>query len=240
MIIYPALDLRGGKVVRLRGGDPAQQTIFGDDPPAVAARWVAAGAKWLHMVNLDGAFAEVNDNERIVAQVAQSGVPIQFGGGLRSMADVERAFDRGVRRVILGTLALEQPEIAAEIVARWGAESLAVALDARDGIVTVRGWQESAGVTAIDFGKRMAALGVRHALYTDVSRDGALTGVNVAATVELAAATGLQVIASGGVQDISDVTALRATGQIAGVILGTALYTGRIDLAAALQAAEGN
>lgn len=240
MIIYPALDLRGGKVVRLRGGDPTQQTIFGDDPPAIAARWVAAGAKWLHMVNLDGAFAEVNDNERIVAQVAQSGVPIQFGGGLRSMADVERAFDRGVRRVILGTLALEQPEIAAEIVSRWGAESLAVALDARDGIVTVRGWQESAGVTAIDFGKRMAALGVRHALYTDVSRDGALTGVNVAATVELAAATGLQVIASGGVQDISDVTALRATGQIAGVILGTALYTGRIDLAAALQAAEGN
>jgi phosphoribosylformimino-5-aminoimidazole carboxamide ribotide isomerase len=240
MIIYPALDLRGGKVVRLRGGDPAQQTIFGEDPPAIAERWIAAGAKWLHMVNLDGAFAEVNDNERIVEQVARFGVPIQFGGGLRSMADVQRAFDRGVRRVVLGTLALQQPDIVPEMIARWGADSIALALDARDGIVTVRGWQESAGVTAVDFGRRMAAIGVRHALYTDVSRDGALTGVNVAATVELAMETGLQVIASGGVQDISDVINLQATGQIAGVILGTALYTGRIDLAAALRVVGGN
>jgi phosphoribosylformimino-5-aminoimidazole carboxamide ribotide isomerase len=240
MIIYPALDLRGGKVVRLRGGDPAQQTIFGEDPPAIAERWIAAGAKWLHMVNLDGAFAEVNDNERIVEQVARFGVPIQFGGGLRSVADVQRAFDRGVRRVVLGTLALQQPDIVPEMIARWGADSIAVALDARDGIVTVRGWQESTGVTAVDFGRRMAALGVRHALYTDVSRDGALTGVNVAATVELAMETGLQVIASGGVQDISDVINLQVTGQIAGVILGTALYTGRIDLAAALRVVEGN
>ncbi len=240
MIIYPALDLRGGKVVRLRGGDPAQQTIFGEDPPAIAERWIAAGAKWLHMVNLDGAFAEVNDNERIVEQVARFGVPIQFGGGLRSVADVQRAFDRGVRRVVLGTLALQQPDIVPEMIARWGADSIAVALDARDGIVTVRGWQESTGVTAVDFGRRMAALGVRHALYTDVSRDGALTGVNVAATVELAMETGLQVIASGGVQDISDVINLQVTGQIAGVILGTALYTGRIDLAAALRVVGGN
>jgi len=192
------------------------------------------------MVNLDGAFAEVNDNERIVEQVARFGVPIQFGGGLRSVADVQRAFDRGVRRVVLGTLALQQPDIVPEMIARWGADSIAVALDARDGIVTVRGWQESTGVTAVDFGRRMAALGVRHALYTDVSRDGALTGVNVAATVELAMETGLQVIASGGVQDISDVVNLQVTGQIAGVILGTALYTGRIDLAAALRVIGGN
>jgi phosphoribosylformimino-5-aminoimidazole carboxamide ribotide isomerase len=238
MIVYPALDLRGGKVVRLRQGDPNQQTIYGDDPLAVAQRWIESGAAWLHVVNLDGALSEANDNEAILEALALADVQVQFGGGLRTLEDVQRAFDKGAARVVLGTLAVEHPQHVAAMIARWGAEAIAVALDARDGQVVTHGWQRATDISAVEMGKRLAAEGVRHALYTDVSRDGELTGVNIEATAQLARETGLQVIASGGVTALGEIIALRDNGAVAGVILGTALYEGLIDLAEAIRLAE--
>ncbi len=238
MIIYPSLDLRGGKVVRLRQGDLAQQTIYSDDPLAIAGRWIAAGAQWLHVVNLDGAFAAVNDNEQVVKRLAALGVPIQFGGGLRSSEDIQRAFDLGVKRVVLGTLAVEQPDSIASSIAKWGADAISVGLDSRNGKVTTRGWQQATELTPIELGNRMAACGACHALYTDVGRDGLLGGVNVEGTIELARATGLQVIASGGVSTYADIAALRDSGSIAGAILGKSLYEGIIDLAEAIRTAS--
>lgn len=238
MIIYPALDLRGGKVVRLRQGDPRQQTVYSDNPLEVAQRWIDAGATWLHVVNLDGALAEANDNEAILEALALTDVQIQFGGGLRTLEDVQRAFDRGATRVVLGTLAVEHPQHVAAMVARWGADAIAIALDAREGQVLTHGWQRETGVSAIELGKWFAVEGVRHAIYTDVSRDGELIGVNVEATSRLARETGLHIIASGGVTALGEIIALREAGNIAGVILGTALYEGLIDLAEAIRLAQ--
>ena len=239
MIIYPAIDLRGGRVVRLKEGDPARQTVFSDDPLAIAHRWIDDGAAWLHMVNLDGAFAAANDNGEILEAVAALGVPVQFGGGLRTLADVEAAFERGARRVVLGTVAIEQPDGVRQVIERWGSESVCVALDARGGKVTTHGWQQASERTPAEVGREMANGGVRHALYTDVSRDGSLEGVNVAATVALAQATGLQVIASGGVSQLADITQLRASGAVAGAVIGMALYEGRFTLPEAIAAAGG-
>lgn len=239
MIVYPALDLRGGKVVRLQQGDPERQTVYGDDPVAVAQRWIEAGARWLHIVNLDGTLGTANDNEMVVKALAGLGALTQFGGGLRSVEDVARAFDLGVSRVVLGTLAVENPTLVGELIEQWDADRIAVALDSRDGVVATHGWQRASLLTPGDLGRVFASLGAQHALYTDVSRDGELSGVNVTATADLAQQTRLSVIASGGVGSIEDVIALEATGAVAGVVLGKALYENRIDLAAALQVAEG-
>jgi phosphoribosylformimino-5-aminoimidazole carboxamide ribotide isomerase len=238
LILYPALDLQGGKVVRLRQGDASKETVYSDDPVAVATRWRDAGAEWLHVINLDGAFSVANDNEHIVGRLASIGLPIQFGGGLRDFDDVRRAFDLGVARVVLGTLAVEQPDIIAAVVDFWGADTLAVALDALHGKVATRGWQHITDISPVELGREMAARGARHALYTDVSRDGELSGVNVAATIELAQATGLEVIASGGISSLADILALHESGSVAGAILGTALYEGLIDLAEAIRLAR--
>ena len=238
MIIYPSLDLRGGKVVRLRQGDPNQQTTYSDDPIATAKRWIDAGAEWLHVVNLDGAFATVNDNESVVASLTALGTPVQFGGGLRSLDDIQRAFDLGISRVVIGTLAVEQPEIIRAVIERWGSEAVAVGLDARNGKVATRGWQQVSEVSPVELGLQVARYGARHALYTDVSRDGELKGVNVESTVELARKTGLQVIASGGVSSYEDIRALRDSGSVAGAILGTAIYEGLIDVAEAIRLAR--
>lgn len=235
MTIYPALDLRGGKVVRLRQGAIEQQTIYSSDPLSTAQRWIDAGAEWLHVVNLDGAFSMDNDNEAIVKQLAGRGIPVQFGGGLRNIDDIRRAFDMGVSRVVLGTIAVEQPDIIAAVVDHWGAEGVAIALDARNGQVTTRGWQTMTDVSPVQLGRRAVEMGAKHALYTDVSRDGELSGVNVDSTVELAKATGLHVIASGGVTSLEDITSLRDSTQVAGAVLGTALYEGLIDLAEAIR-----
>jgi phosphoribosylformimino-5-aminoimidazole carboxamide ribotide isomerase len=239
MIIYPAIDLRGGRVVRLKEGDPERQTVFSDDPLATARDWIEQGATWIHMVNLDGAFAAANDNGDILEQVARLGVKAQFGGGLRSMADIERAIVQGAARVVLGTVAIQQPEVVSEAVTRWGADQICVALDARDGRITTHGWQQTADLTPAQVGEDMARRGVRHALYTDVSRDGGLQGVNVAATVALAQATGLGVIASGGVSSLEDIRRLAASQVVAGAVVGMALYEKRLTLAAALAAAGG-
>ncbi len=239
MIIYPAIDLRGGKVVRLREGDPNRQTVFSDDPVATARQWIADGAAWIHMVNLDGALATANNNGTILAAVAKLAVKVQFAGGLRTLDDIDAALERGASRVILGTVAVQQPEIVAQALERWGAEQIGVALDARDGVVTTHGWQQQTALTPTEFGLQMRAIGVKHALYTDVSRDGNLSGGNVAATIALGRETGLQVIASGGVSTLEEIRQLAASDSVAGAVIGMALYERRLALPEAIAAAKG-
>jgi phosphoribosylformimino-5-aminoimidazole carboxamide ribotide isomerase len=237
MIIYPAVDLRGGRVVRLREGDPERQTVFSDNPVEMAQRWIGEGASWLHVVNLDGAFAAANDNESILRQIAALGIPVQFGGGLRSLADIERALAAGASRVVLGTAAVSNPDLVTEAIRQHGSDAICVGLDARDGKVTTHGWTAVSDVTPTELGRAMAARGVIHALYTDVSRDGGLSGGNIAGTITLAQDTKLSVIASGGVSSLDDIRALAHSGVVAGAIIGMALYAGRLTLADALQAA---
>jgi phosphoribosylformimino-5-aminoimidazole carboxamide ribotide isomerase len=236
MIIYPAIDLRGGRVVRLIEGDPDRQTLFSDEPLAAAQQWIDQGAQWIHMVNLDGAFAAANDNGLILEQAARFGVPIQFGGGLRSMEDIAQAFDRGATRVVLGTVAIQKPEIVIEAVEKWGSEAICVGLDARDGKITTHGWQQTAEITPVELGKQMQATGLRHALFTDVNRDGKLGGANIDGTIALGRETGLQVIASGGVSKPDELRRLAESGFVAGAVIGMALYTGEITLKDALEA----
>lgn len=239
MIIYPAIDLRGGHVVRLREGDPNRQTVFSDDPTTTATEWIAAGAQWIHMVNLDGAFAQANDNSLILERIAAFSAKVQFGGGLRTLDDIARAFNAGANRVVIGTAAFLTPELITQAIERWGADAVCVALDARAGKIATHGWQTTVDLTPVEAGKQMVARGVKHALYTDVSRDGGLVGVNVTETVRLARETGLQVIASGGVSSVDDIRALAQSQQIAGAVIGMALYEKKFTLAAALEAAEG-
>lgn len=240
--IYPAIDLRNGQVVRLEQGDPERQTIFGDDPVAIAAQWVAAGAGWLHVVNLDGAFADGGQaNWQVLPRLARSGARIQFGGGIRSLADMERAFEQGVARVVLGTVAIEHPEVVAQAIGTFGPDRVVVGIDAREGQVKTRGWQEDGGMTATALGQKMAGLGVTTAVHTDISRDGILTGVNAAASATLAQESGLRVVVSGGVASLKDVreAAAYANRGVTGVISGRALYEGRLDLAEAIAAVSG-
>lgn len=238
MILYPAIDLRGGRVVRLREGDPSRQIEFSDSPIETARAWIDQGAQWLHMVNLDGAFARANANLNVLEAVAALGIPIQFGGGLRSEADIEQAINAGAARVILGTVALEQPEIVASALVRYGADRVCVALDSKDGRVATHGWQVASDQTPEAVGRAMAARGVRHALFTDIKRDGGLQGVNLEATVALARATGLQVIASGGVSTVEEIRALAQSRLVAGAVIGMALYERRLTLRDALAAAQ--
>lgn len=239
MIIYPAIDLRGGKVVRLKEGDPDRQIVFSDDPVATAKSWMQQGAQWIHMVNLDGAFADANDNGRILELVSHLGVKVQFGGGLRNLGDIERAIEQGASRVVLGTIAVQQPILVAQAVGRWGTDRVCVALDARDGKVTTHGWQQMAEFSPFELGAQMSEIGVQHALYTDVQRDGGLSGVNLETTIELAQKTGLKVIASGGVTDLSEIQALARSSVVAGAVIGMALYEGRLNLMEAIQIAGG-
>ena len=241
--IYPAIDLRHGRVVRLELGDPARQTVFSDDPLETAGRWLAAGADRLHVVNLDGAFAETGQaNWAALARLGQLAARIQFGGGLRTLADVDAALACGVWRVVLGTAALENPELVAAALAGYGPERVAAGIDARDGRVRTHGWQAATDVSPVELGRTMRAAGIRTAIYTDIARDGILSGVNVTATAALAEATGLEIIASGGVSSLDDVARLRGYAPgIGGVIIGRALYDDRVDLAAAVAlAGEGD
>jgi len=243
MIIYPAIDLRRGRCVRLRQGSVDAETVFADDPVDAAARWENEGAQWLHLVNLDGALGDsAQENlealRRILAAVH---VPIQFGGGLRSTADALTLLDMGVSRVILGTVAVSRPEVVVEALMRAQPDQVAVGIDARAGRVAIHGWRDVTEVPAVQLGRRMARLGVERVVYTDVSRDGMLAGINLAETREMARETGLSVIASGGVattKDLSDLMKHRDEG-IDGVIVGMALYRGTIELAQALEIAKG-
>lgn len=239
--LYPAIDLRHGQVVRLQYGDPNLQTTFSDDPLRMGQKWLDAGAVWLHIVNLDGAFDEAGTaNWQLLPRLTQLSAKIQFGGGVRSLADVERVLGYGVTRVVLGTVAIENPSMVADAVARFGAEHIAVGIDARDGRVKTRGWQQETAVTPTELGQQMADMGVTTIIYTDISRDGVLTGVNVPSTAKLAQATGVSVIASGGVASMADVEAVydeREQG-VAGVIIGRALYDGKVDLSEAITLTE--
>ena len=233
--IYPAIDLRGGKVVRLKEGDPARMTSYSDDPAETARKWLGMGAQWLHVVNLDGAFGEGdNANRAALESILKLGARVQFGGGIRSMDAVADILKLGVSRAILGTIAIEQPAIAAEALARFGADKIAVGIDARDGLVRTRGWKDNSGVSAIDLALQMRTVGLGTVIFTDVSRDGLGSGLNIPATRELSEKSGLDVIASGGVHTIDDVKAAKDAG-LAGCIIGRALYDGTVDLGKALQ-----
>ncbi len=233
MNIYPAIDLRRGKVVRLKYGDPQQQTTYSDDPLETAQRWFGAGAQWIHVVNLDGAFGDKTGgavNRSLLQSLAVIGPRIQFGGGLRSLSDIEAALSGGAARVVIGTLAIEQPAVLLEAVERFGSDRVVVGLDAQHGRVKTRGWQSDGGSDVITVGRQLRAAGVNLVVHTDIGRDGDLSGVNRDASAELARETGLHVIASGGVSSIEDVLRLKNAAGIEGVIIGRALYTGAIDL----------
>ncbi|MFA5964060.1 MAG: 1-(5-phosphoribosyl)-5-[(5-phosphoribosylamino)methylideneamino]imidazole-4-carboxamide isomerase [Sphingomonas sp.] len=239
LIVFPAIDLKGGQVVRLAEGDMARATVYGDDPPAQAMLFAQAGAEFLHVVDLDGAFAGSSVNgEAVAAIVEQFPGHVQLGGGIRNRESVERWFDLGVSRVVIGTAALENPDFVRE-VARDFPGGIVVAVDARDGMVATRGWADISDVTVVDLARRFEDAGVASLLFTDVGRDGMLKGCNIDATVDLARAVDIPVIASGGVAGLGEIhiLAIHARDGIEGVITGRALYDGRLDLATALAVA---
>lgn len=236
MLLIPAIDLKDGKCVRLLHGEMDKATVFGDDPAAQAAKFEAAGCEWLHLVDLNGAFAGRPVNAAAVeAILARIRVPAQLGGGIRDMTTIETWLGKGLARVILGTVAVENPALVRE-AARAFPGKVAVGIDARDGRVATRGWAEETSVMATELAKNFEDAGVAALIYTDINRDGAMTGPNVEATAALARAVSIPVIASGGVSSLADLVALRDTGVIAGAISGRALYDGAIDLAEALAA----
>jgi phosphoribosylformimino-5-aminoimidazole carboxamide ribotide isomerase len=233
-LVYPAIDLRGGKVVRLRQGAADAQTTYSDDPAAMARRWEDAGARFLHVVDLDGAFDGIPrnwDGVRAILKAVQ--IPVQLGGGLRTRAQVEDALAMGVTRCVVGTKACESPVFVEELAGAFGVH-VAVGIDARDGFVAVKGWTEKTQLTAVEFGKQIDRLGVRHIIFTDVATDGMLTGPNYAAVTGLCEAVKCFVIASGGVGNAEHVRTLRRLAikhsNLTGVIVGKALYDGRLDL----------
>jgi phosphoribosylformimino-5-aminoimidazole carboxamide ribotide isomerase len=233
--VIPAIDLQGGRCVRLIQGDFDRATVYGDDPPGIARRWEAAGASRIHVVDLDGAKDGGPRQLPTVAEIVNAvSVPVQLGGGMRTIDDIAAALAVGVDRVMIGTGAIEDPCFVDEALARFG-ERIGIGIDARDGRVAVRGWVDVSNVDALDLGRSMATRGVATIVYTDIARDGMLSGPNLDAMRRMAdAVPGVSVIASGGVGELRDVLELAATG-VAGVIVGTAIYTGNVDLAEAVR-----
>ncbi|MEM8571692.1 MAG: 1-(5-phosphoribosyl)-5-[(5-phosphoribosylamino)methylideneamino]imidazole-4-carboxamide isomerase [Pseudomonadota bacterium] len=234
MILYPAIDLKDGQCVRLLRGDMDKATVFGDDPAAQARAFEAAGCQWLHIVDLNGAFAGEPVNAAAVADVLKAvKIPVQLGGGLRSHETISRWLDEGVSRVILGTVALRNPDLVREAAKRHPGK-VAVGLDARDGKVAVSGWAETSEVTAIELAKRFEDAGIAAIIYTDIDRDGAMRGPNIPATAELAESVGIPVIASGGISSLEDLKRLKECGvPLNGAVSGRALYEGKLDPAEA-------
>lgn len=242
MLVIPAIDLRGGRCVRLVQGDYDRQTVFDDDPPAVAARWEAEGAEWLHVVDLDGAKAGCPMQlERLAAIRSRVRIPIEFGGGLRTIEDARRAVAAGADRLILGTVAIESPEVL-EGVCREFPGRVYVAVDVRWGKVAVRGWTQSSGRDVFAAARECEARGAAGFLFTDIARDGTGAGVNVEAVAALADRVSVPVLASGGVASLQDVRRLRSVERrgVAGVIVGRALYTGAVRLRDAIAVAAGS
>lgn len=236
MIVFPAIDLKGGEVVRLAEGDMDRATVYGDDPAAQAILFAEAGAQHVHVVDLDGSFAGSARNREAVAQIVAA-FPgyVQLGGGIRSREDVEGWFDAGVARIVMGSAALKHPEFVKDMAREFDG-GIVVAVDAKDGMVATDGWAEVSDVPVVDLARRFEDAGVAALLFTDIGRDGLLKGVNLEATVDLARQVDIPVIASGGVKGLDDihVLSLHAQDGIEGVITGRALYDGRLDLAAAL------
>ena len=244
MILYPAIDLKDGKYVRLWKGEMARATVFNDDPPEQALSFQNAGCRWLHIVDLNGAFAGHPVNGGVVEAILKAvEIPIQLGGGIRDLATIEHWLEVGVSRVILGTLAVRAPEVVKEACRRFEGR-VAVGIDARHGRVAVEGWAEESDIGTEDLAKKFEDAGAAAIIHTDIERDGVSAGLNVTATVALAEAVSVPVIASGGVGSLEDLHRLKsaataAQGDIDGVIVGRALYAGAFDIPAALAALEG-
>ena len=230
MQLYPAIDIKGGKCVRLTQGLFDNVKVYSDTPADMARLWVSQGATYLHLVDLDGALAGRSVNEPVIRAIAESvSVPIQIGGGIRSKEAVSSMLNLGVQRVIIGTKAVENPQFIQEMIEEFGPEHIAVGVDAKDGMVAIEGWEKVSSLSASELCQQMKEYGVRHIVYTDISRDGMLTGPNVAATKKLTDDTGLDIIASGGVSSMDDLQNLYKQG-IHGAIVGKALYEKRVDL----------
>jgi phosphoribosylformimino-5-aminoimidazole carboxamide ribotide isomerase len=239
MEIIPAIDLKSGLCVRLYQGDYQQETVFSDDPLSVALAWQEQGAPRLHLVDLDGAAGGVPVNLDVITSIIQNlTIPVQVGGGIRDMATAESLFAAGAARVVIGTAAVENPSLVEDLCRKHGSQRVIVAVDAKDGLVAIKGWLETTGVTAQDLVERMALLGVRRILYTDISRDGTLTEPNFEANADLVRTTDMAVLASGGIATLDHILRLVDTGA-EGAILGRALYTEAISLREAIEVGSG-
>ncbi len=242
MIILPAIDLKGGRCVRLQQGIAEKEKVYSGDPAEVARRWEAQGAQWLHVVDLDGAFAgETRNIDALRAICSAVTIPVQFGGGNRTLDIITRAFDLGVSRVVLGTAALRSPELLRSACSRFG-DNIAVGIDARDGKVAIQGWQDVTEINAIAFGKQVAEQGAGLIVYTDIARDGMLSGPNKDALKKMALSVPVPVIASGGISSLSDVAEIAqlAPNRIVGMIIGKALYEGLLSLEHALDTVKSS
>lgn len=237
--IYPAIDIREGRCVRLNQGKADQETRYFEDPMEPGHLWKAAGASWLHVVDLDGAFQGQPQNLEVIGRLAGLGLKVQMGGGLRDLETVSRALDCGVSRVVIGTRACEDPEFLRSLVERFGAEKIAVGIDAKDGKVAVKGWVSVTAIEAEDLARTALAAGINTIIHTDIATDGMFTGPNLKAQKTLASIPDIQVIASGGVSGLEDIAQLRALASeqpnLTGVIVGKALYDGRLDLREAIE-----
>jgi len=242
MLVIPAIDLRNGKCVRLVEGKIENETIYSDDPAEMARKWEGLGGQFLHLVDLDGAFAGKPQNDEAVRGIVRAvTVPTELGGGIRDLETIAYYLDMGVSRVILGTVAISNPKLVADAVERFGAEKIVLGIDARDGMVAIHGWDSTVTKTAVELALEMKQLGVARVIYTDIKRDGTLKGPNIESTKEIAVGTGLKIIASGGIagpEDIRAVKELEPAG-VEAVITGKALYDGRLDLEEALRISEG-
>lgn len=238
MQLYPAIDIKGGKCVRLTQGLFDNVKVYSDTPADMARLWQAQGATYLHLVDLDGALAGRSVNEDVIRAIVEAvDIPVEIGGGIRSEEAVAHMLKLGVARVIIGTKAVERPEFMAEMVERFGADRIVAGVDARDGMVAIQGWEEVSAVTASSLCLKMKEMGIRHVVYTDISRDGMLSGPNVEATKQLTLDTGIDIIASGGVSSMEDLARLSEAG-IQGAIIGKALYENRVDLREAVNTFE--
>jgi phosphoribosylformimino-5-aminoimidazole carboxamide ribotide isomerase len=235
--IYPAIDMRGGKCVRLIQGDYNQETVYGDSPFAMAKSFNEAGAKWIHMVDLDGAKDGKRVNDEFVIQAAKElAAKVQIGGGIRTENDIVHYLENGIERVIIGSIAISNPDFAMEMLKKYGGNRIAIGLDAKDGYVATHGWLNTSEVTAVEVGKRFADAGAETFIFTDIATDGMLSGPNVEAVSLLAKETGKNVIASGGVSSLADLRLLKEKGNgIEGAIVGKAIYEGRFTVAEALK-----
>jgi phosphoribosylformimino-5-aminoimidazole carboxamide ribotide isomerase len=242
MIIFPAIDIRGGRCVRLVQGRADQETVYGDDPAAMGQRWQAEGAAWLHVVDLDGAFGAKPQNLEVIRRLRQAvTIPIQLGGGLRRLDTLATYIEAGIDRLILGTAVLKDPDLVSRALTKYPGR-IALGLDAKNGLLAVEGWTETTSRTAIEVAQELASLNPAAIIYTDISRDGVKRGVNLAATQALAQATDIPVIASGGVSSLADIQALLPLEPLGvmGVITGKALYDGNLDLKEAIRVAGGS
>lgn len=238
MQLYPAIDLKNGQCVRLKQGEFKDITVYSDKPEEIAAKWQSKGATFLHLVDLDGALAGHSVNKEVVRKIATTvSIPIQMGGGIRKEEDIEFVLSLGVSRVIIGTKAAENPEFIRNMVNKFGQERIVAGIDAKNGMVAVEGWEKISDITASDLANRMKEYGIRHVVYTDIARDGMLSGPNVDYTKKLTDETGLDIIASGGMSSMEDLKELYNAG-IHGAIIGKALYENRIDLEEAIDAFE--